>query len=149
MDGLSIGQVAQRSGLRPSAIRYYESIAVLPTPRRVGGQRRYDHGVVDQLAFIQTAQRLGFSLQEIQLLFNNTDTAVSLSDHWRGLANQKLAEVDTLINQAIGIRQLIQQGLRCGCADLLDCIDCVVTNCREPREPTRFDGVLECEGLSR
>ncbi len=133
MEGLSIGQVAQRSGLRPSAIRYYERIAVLPAPRRVGGQRRYDRGVIDQLAFIQTAQRLGFSLQEIQLLFNNPDTAVSLSDHWRGLANRKLAEVEALIDRAIGVRQLLQQGLRCGCADLLDCIDCVIANCREPQ----------------
>lgn len=133
MEGLSIGQVAQHSGLRPSAIRYYESIAVLPPPRRVGGQRRYDRAVLDQLAFIQTAQRLGFSLQEIQLLFNNTDSAVSLSDHWRNLANQKLADVEVLINQALGVQQLLQQGLRCGCADLLDCIDCVITNCREPQ----------------
>lgn len=133
MEGLSIGQVARHSGLRPSAIRYYESIAVLPAPRRVGGQRRYDRAVLDQLAFIQIAQRLGFSLQEIQLLFNNADTAVALSDQWRGLAQQKLADVEALINQAIGIRQLLQQGLRCGCADLLDCIDCVIANCREPQ----------------
>ena len=134
MDGLSIGQVARQSGLRTSAIRYYESIAVLPAPRRVGGQRRYDRGVIDQLAFIQIAQRLGFSLQEIQLLFNESDPAISLSDHWRSLANRKLAEVDALIAQALGVRQLLQQGLRCGCADLLDCIDCVVTNCREPQQ---------------
>jgi MerR family redox-sensitive transcriptional activator SoxR len=133
MEGLSIGQVAQRSGLRPSAIRYYESIAVLPAPRRIGGQRRYDRAILDQLAFIQTAQRLGFSLQEIQLLFNNTDPAVSVSDQWRSLAHQKLAAVDTLINQALGVRQLLHQGLRCGCADLLDCIDCVITNCQEPQ----------------
>ncbi len=136
MDGLSIGQVARQAGLRPSAIRYYESIAVLPSPRRVDGQRRYDRTVLDRLAFIQIAQRLGFTLTEIQLLFHNREEDAPLSERWRGLASRKLAEVETLIDQALGVRRMLTRGLRCGCADLLGCIDCVIANCDSPPGPT-------------
>ena len=133
MNNLSIGQVARQAGLRPSAIRYYESIAVLPAPRRVGGQRRYDRAVLDHLAFIQVAQRLGFTLQEIYFLFHNQDESAPLSERWRELASHKLADVEALIQQATGVQQLLKQGLRCGCVDLADCIHCVVSNCDTPR----------------
>ena len=133
MENLSIGQVARQAGLRPSAIRYYESIDLLPAPRRDGGQRRYDRAVFDRLAFIQVAQRLGFTLTEIQLLFHNREEETPLSDQWRILASRKLAEVETLIRQATGVRQLLNQGLRCGCAELFECIGCVVANCDESR----------------
>jgi len=133
MNNLSIGQVARQAGLRPSAIRYYESIAVLPAPRRVGGQRRYDRAVLDHLAFIQVAQRLGFTLQEIHFLFHNQDESAPLPERWRELASHKLADVEALIQQATGVQQLLKQGLRCGCVDLADCIHCVVSNCDTPR----------------
>lgn len=128
---LSIGQVARRAGVRTSAIRYYESIAVLPPPRRVGGQRRYDPAVVDRLAFIQTAQGLGFSLAEIQVLFEDGDGATPLSERWQDLAGRKVAEVDRLIRQAVGMRRLLARGLRCGCPTLHECIGCVLANCHE------------------
>jgi MerR family redox-sensitive transcriptional activator SoxR len=133
MHDLSIGQVARQSGVRPSAIRYYESIDVLPAPQRVGGQRRYDRAVLDHLAFIQVAQRLGFTLTEIHFLFHNQDEAAPLSDRWRELASQKLADVEALIRQATGVRQLLKEGLRCGCVDLDDCIHCVVSSCDPSR----------------
>ena len=128
---LSIGQVAQRAGVRPSAIRYYESINILPAPQRRGGQRRYDAAVLERLAFIQTAQRLGFSLAEIELLFQPAGEATPLSDRWHTLANRKLAEMDTVIRQAASIRRLLARGLRCGCPNLHDCIHCVLAHCRD------------------
>jgi MerR family transcriptional regulator, redox-sensitive transcriptional activator SoxR len=128
---LSIGQVAERAGLRTSTIRYYESVNVLPAPRRRGGQRRYDPAVLERLAFIQTAQRLGFSLAEIELLFRQPAEETPLSDRWQTLASQKLAEIDGMIRQAASIRRLLTRGLRCGCSDLHECIGCVLTNCRE------------------
>ena len=54
---LTIGQVAQAAGIRASRVRYYESVAVLPTPPRVSGRRRYTAKTIDQLATIQIAQR--------------------------------------------------------------------------------------------
>ena len=128
---LSIGQVAERAGVRPSTIRYYESINILPTPQRRGGQRRYDAAVLERLAFIQTAQRLGFSLAEIELLFQPIDEAAPLSDRWHTLANRKLAEMDSVIRQAASIRRLLARGLRCDCPNLHDCIHCVLAHCRD------------------
>jgi DNA-binding transcriptional MerR regulator len=54
---LTIGEVARRAGKRASSIRYYESIGLLPTPRRVGGQRRYATETLRTLAVIDVAQR--------------------------------------------------------------------------------------------
>lgn len=131
---LSIGQVAERAGLRTSTIRYYESVNVLPAPRRRGGQRRYDPAVLERLAFIQTAQRLGFSLAEIGLLFRQPAGDTPLSERWHDLASQKLAEVDQLIRQAATVRRLLSRGLNCDCEDLHECIGCVLSECGEAGE---------------
>ena len=65
MDDLAIGDVARRAGIRPSALRYYESIGLLPQPRRVNGRRRYDESTVRMLKLIQLAQGAGFTVAEI------------------------------------------------------------------------------------
>ena len=134
MGELTIGQVAGRAGLRTSTIRYYESINVLPAPRRRSGQRRYDPAVLERLAFIQTAQHLGFSLAEIELLFRHPEGDTPLSERWHTLANQKLAEMNRVIQEAASIRRLLTRGLRCDCPNLHECIGCVLAHCREADE---------------
>ena len=59
---LTIGEVARRTGVATSAIRYYESIGLLPEPERESGQRRYRESVIGRLAFVGVAQSAGFSL---------------------------------------------------------------------------------------
>ncbi len=127
---LTIGQVAQRAGIRPSAIRYYESLSLLPKVPRQNGQRRYQPDVLDRLAFIQVAQQLGFSLKELHQLLGNAAEESQLATRWQTLASRKLAEVELLLTQAQTMQQLLHQGLRCGCADLSTCLDCVVANCQ-------------------
>ena len=129
MEELTISEVARRSGVRATTIRYYESISVLPEPRRSSGQRRYDPAVIERLAFIQVAQRLGFSLAEIVLLFDQGRAAAPLSERWQALAREKLADVDRLIRHAREVRQTLLSGLRCGCPNLDECIDCVLRQC--------------------
>jgi len=131
MEELTIGEIARRAGLRTSTIRYYEEINLLPAPRRVSGQRRYDTTILERLAFIQVAQKLGFSLAEIEALFHHQEEQMPLSENWQTLARQKLAEVNLLIQRAHGIRKLLTQGLRCQCPDLQDCINCVLMQCSE------------------
>jgi MerR family transcriptional regulator, redox-sensitive transcriptional activator SoxR len=126
-ENLTISQVAQRASIRPSTIRYYESIDLLPIPRRISGQRRYSPSILPQLAFINVARKLGFSLAEIHLLLHN-ETG-SLSIQWQTLAQQKIAEVDLLLQQASTMKQSLLQGLQCNCSTLLDCIQCIVSNC--------------------
>jgi len=129
MEELTISEVARRSGVRATTIRYYESINVLPEPRRANGRRRYDPAILDRLAFIHVAQRLGFTLTEIVLLFEQRDTAAPLSERWQALAREKLADVERLIRQAREVRQTLIGGLRCGCPNLHECIDCVLKQC--------------------
>jgi MerR family transcriptional regulator, redox-sensitive transcriptional activator SoxR len=127
MQNFTISEIAQQANVRPSTIRYYESISLLPTPRRVSGQRRYDSTILSQLAFITFARKLGFTLAEIHLLLHNDTTP--LSDQWQTLAQQKLAEVDQLLQQATSVKQSLLQGLQCQCPNLLDCIQCILANC--------------------
>jgi MerR family redox-sensitive transcriptional activator SoxR len=131
MEELTISEVARQARIRPSAIRYYESINLLPLPHRMSGRRRYDEAILDRLAFIQIAQKLGFTLTEIQLLFHQQEEKASLSESWQTLARQKLAEVDTVIEHAHNVKKLLMQGLGCDCPDLPNCIDCVLVNCSE------------------
>src|SRR5258708_35264367 len=84
MEELTISEVARRSGVRATTIRYYESINVLPAPRRANGRRRYDSAILDRLAFIHVAQRLGVTLAGIVLLFEQRGTAGALSGRSQG-----------------------------------------------------------------
>jgi MerR family transcriptional regulator, redox-sensitive transcriptional activator SoxR len=129
MEELTISEVARRSGVRATTIRYYESINVLPEPHRANGRRRYDVAILERLAFIHIAQRLGFTLSEIVLLFEQRDTAVPLSERWQAMAREKLADVERLIRHAREVRQTLISGLRCGCENLDECIDCVLKQC--------------------
>lgn len=131
---LTIGEVARRAGMRPSAIRYYESVQVLPAPERMNGRRLYDPGVLRRLAVIQLAQEAGFSMSQIRLLFNNPEGDASLSARWQGHVQQKLAEVDALIAQAQRMKGLLEDGLRCGCLNLDECMNCLLKQVGGPRQ---------------
>src|SRR5919108_4323819 len=86
MEELTISEVARRSGVRATTIRYYESINVLPPARRANGRRRYDEAILERLAFIQVAQRLGFTLSEMVVLFEQREGVVPLSERWQAMA---------------------------------------------------------------
>jgi MerR family redox-sensitive transcriptional activator SoxR len=126
MTELTISEVARQAGVRASAIRYYESVGLLPPPRRVSGQRRYHPDILRRLAFIQAAQAVGFSVAEMRTLLDELNGAVPLSTRWQNLAQQKLAEVDALILRAQSMKEMLKHGLHCGCSDLEQCIDCVL-----------------------
>ena len=70
MEELAIGEVARRAGIQPSALRYYESIGLMPAPKRVSGRRRYEESTVQMLKVIQLAQQAGFTVAEIQTLLH-------------------------------------------------------------------------------
>src|SRR5919108_1601109 len=99
MATFTISQAAERLGLRPSTIRYYEQIGILPAAHRLNGQRRYDDKTLYRLAVIQHAQSAGFSLPEIRQLFFGFRPDVRPSERWKKLATKKLAELDKLAEQ--------------------------------------------------
>jgi len=118
---LAISEVAAQAGVQPSALRYYESIGLLPSPRRVNGRRRFDPEVLQRLAVIRVAKEAGFTIQEIQTFLDGFEPDTPLSTRWRTLAEKKLAEIDALILRAETMKSLLQQGLNCGCMTFEDC----------------------------
>lgn len=120
-DEMAIGEVARRAGIRASAIRYYEQVGLLPAPSRMSGQRRYAPDILDRLALIQFAQQAGFTVAEIRTLFEGFEDETPISARWQVLAQQKLAEVDALVERAERMRMLLAQALECGCLRVEDC----------------------------
>ena len=123
---MSIGELAKRAGIPASAIRYYESVGLMPKPGRVGGRRVYAPAAVQRLQVIQSARALGFGVREIRTLIDNT---TSITDRWRTMARRKLPELETLIGRAMNMKKLLESGLRCSCVTIEDCI---VHNCAPP-----------------
>ena len=127
MEELTIGEVAQRAGIRASAIRYYESVEVLPAPSRINGRRRYDSHVLERLAVIQIAQQAGFTVAEIRTLFNGFAAETPASARWEALAQQKLVEVDAVMRRAQAMKRVLEEELlHCRCLTLDECARCIL-----------------------
>ena len=119
--GLTVGELARQAGLRPSAIRYYESAGLLPAPVRVSGWRCYDGSARTRLAVIELAKLAGFTLAETRILLRGFSPRTPPSARWHKLARQKLPEVENLIARAHAMKRLLEEGLNCGCVRLEDC----------------------------
>jgi len=119
--GLRTGELADRAGVNVQTLRYYERRGLLAAPaRRPSGQREYSEDAVGLLRTIKAAQRLGFTLAEIEELLD-------LSEHRRGTgelhrrAGAKVAEVDAKIAQLTRVRQALLAVLDADCDSLTDC----------------------------
>jgi MerR family redox-sensitive transcriptional activator SoxR len=122
MAQLTISAVAQEAGLKASAIRYYEDIGLLPRPQRVSGQRRYDSAVLYRLSVIQRAQRVGFTLTEIQRLFQGFENGARASDRWRKMSQKKLDELDKKMEEVLLMQKLLKRmASNCRCETLEQC----------------------------
>src|SRR5713226_5906742 len=110
METLPIGEVARRAGIRTSTIRYYESVGLLPEPKRVsGGHRRYDAAILEQLAILRMAQQAGFTIAEMHLLVAGFDAATPASERWQVLAQTKLKEVEAIIAHAQQTKRILER----------------------------------------
>jgi len=118
---LTIGQVAERSGLRTSHIRFYERVGVLPQPERVSGQRRYRDDILHRLSIIDVAQRAGLTLEEIAPLTGPDNRAADAGRHIRELADQKLPHIEALITRAQAVKHWLQVARSCDCASVDVC----------------------------
>jgi MerR family redox-sensitive transcriptional activator SoxR len=118
---LTIGQLARRAGLKPSAIRYYERVGVLPAPERASGQRRYGEAAVRRLEVLDVAKRAGFSLDEARVLLERTEAGTPAFEALRELAARKLPEVEDLISRAQDMRAWLLAATGCSCSSLDVC----------------------------
>jgi MerR family redox-sensitive transcriptional activator SoxR len=121
-DTLTIGELAVRSGVAASALRYYESLGLIHAARTTGNQRRYDRAELRRVAFIRIAQRVGISLEEIGVALaglpgSRTPTKADwakLSAQWRGRLDEQIALLERLRDRLSGC-------IGCGCLSLQRC----------------------------
>lgn len=116
--GLTIGKVAEETGVAATTLRYYEQVGLVPAPARVGGQRRYDDSVLARLEVIGLCKSAGFTLDEIQVLFADDAPGRPAS---KALAEAKLSEIDARIESLTRARGVIEWGMRCTCPSIDAC----------------------------
>jgi DNA-binding transcriptional MerR regulator len=114
---LTIGELATRTGVATSALRYWEDLGLL-SAARVSGHRRYPPTAVAKVGEILLLRDVGFTLREIGALLA---ARTSAAKGWRELHERKLAELDARIAQAQAARTAIAHGLACPHEDVHDC----------------------------
>jgi len=128
MQDLPISAVARRAGLRPSAIRYYERIGLMPPALRIQGRRRYDAAAVKRLLVIGRARAAGFSLAEIRRLFTGFPAAASPAERWRALSRGRLAQLQDMMHRLQEMERLLLHACHCRsldeCGDRLLALEC-------------------------
>ena len=117
---LSIGEVAAATGLRTSAIRYYEDAGILPKPERVSGKRRYNGDTIDRITLIRFCRRLGMSLKDVRGLLATPRGSLA-KDQWRRLVDGRLEEIGALITAARGVERILRESRDCDCVTLASC----------------------------
>jgi DNA-binding transcriptional MerR regulator len=113
-----IGELARRTGVATSALRYYERIGLLSPAERAGGRRRYTASSAERVALVRLYQDAGFTLAEIGRMLAARSQG---RRGWGDLAERKVAELDARIAGAQHAKQLIQHALECPHRDLLTC----------------------------
>jgi DNA-binding transcriptional MerR regulator len=128
-----IGELARRTGVATSALRYYERIGLLSPAERVGQRRHYPPSSAERVALIRLYQDAGFTLAEIGRLL----AAMSRGrPAWDRLAERKIVELDARIADAQQAKKLIHHGLECPHQDHFDC----------PRFRSALEAHLEAPG---
>jgi DNA-binding transcriptional MerR regulator len=122
MAEISIYQVTQQTGIRPSTLRYYDEIGLLRPIRRVSGRRHYDEGVFQRLALIQTGQQAGFTLAELGVLLNNVLGPEGGATGWHELVDRKLKEMDARMRHIASMKRLLEDIIDCDDESLAECI---------------------------
>lgn len=144
---LSVGQVAERSGVAVSTLHFYESKGLIHSRRNAGNQRRYPREVLRRVSLIKVAQRLGIPLASIgralaTLPQGHTPTAAD----WQRLSVQWKSELDARIEQLANLRDQLTGCIGCGCLSMHDC------PLRNPRDALAAEGagarLLEPGGLA-
>ena len=120
--GLSIGDISARTGLAPSAIRFYEEQGLVHPFRADSGQRRFDRADIRRLSFVMISQNLGFSIAEIRAALetlpqNRTPT----KRDWERISARFRHHLDARIAQMTALRDKLDGCIGCGCLSLQNC----------------------------
>jgi MerR family redox-sensitive transcriptional activator SoxR len=121
-DLLTIGELAARSGLSTSALRFYDSQGLITASRTAGNQRRYQRSVLRRVSFVRSAQRVGLTLDEIkQALATLPEERTPTRADWERLSRQWRERLDERIRELEALRDKLASCIGCGCLSLDRC----------------------------
>ena len=119
---LTIGEVAERSGVAASALRFYERRGLIASTRTDGNQRRYERSVLRRLAFIQAGRAAGISLERIgAALAGLPATRTPSRKDWERLSNRWRDDLDARIETLQALRNRLTTCIGCGCLSIDKC----------------------------
>ncbi|WP_323097637.1 redox-sensitive transcriptional activator SoxR [Intrasporangium sp. YIM S08009] len=122
MSGLTIGQVAERTGVATSALRYWEELGLVSSERTTGNQRRYERATIRRVSFIRAAQRVGLSLEEIATSLSTLpDGRTPTASDWARLSRSWRPRLDEQIRRIEKLRDQLDSCIGCGCLSLRTC----------------------------
>ena len=119
---ISIGTLANRTGLAVSAIRYYETQGLVAPERNAGGQRRFLRSDIRRLSFVMIAQKFGFTLDRIREVLGRLPRGrTPTAKDWTAISQDIRAELDDQIAALTRLRDKLDGCIGCGCLSLDRC----------------------------
>ena len=119
---LAIGEIAERSGVPASALRFYESVGLIGSTRTSGNQRRYERSTLRRLAVIQAGKAAGIPLEQIGAAFATLpDDRVPTRRDWDRLSRAWRDDIDRRIAALNGLRDRLSTCIGCGCLSIDRC----------------------------
>lgn len=126
---MSVGQVAERSGVKVSTLHFYEQKGLISSWRNQGNQRRYDRSVIRRVSVIKAAQQVGLSLEEITQAFGSLPKhKAPTKSEWEEMATQWREQLEHRILQLKALQNDLDGCIGCGCLSLVSC------NLRNPQD---------------
>ncbi len=122
MEWLTIGELAKRSGVATSALRFYETKGLIESKRTDGNQRRYPRATLRRVALVRAGQEVGLSLAELaEALENLPHDKTPTKEDWSRLSRSWRARLDRQIEELTGLRDELTDCIGCGCLSLKSC----------------------------
>jgi MerR family redox-sensitive transcriptional activator SoxR len=119
---LSVGQLAERSGLAVSALHFYEAEGLIHSRRTAGNQLRYTRDTLRRVAFIRAAQRVGIPLKKIKAALDRLDgSRTPTRTDWSQLSTAWRHDLDDRIAQLQALRDRLSDCIGCGCLSIDKC----------------------------
>ncbi|KNB53687.1 redox-sensitive transcriptional activator SoxR [Streptomyces caatingaensis] len=119
---MTIGELAARSGLAASALRYYEELGLIRSERTPGGRRRYPRATLRRVAFVRAAQAVGLSLEEARGAMGRLpEDRAPTAAQWNVVARTWTRRIDERIEELERLKRRLTSCIGCGCLSLRKC----------------------------
>lgn len=119
---ISIGELASRTGMSVSAIRFYEENGLVNATRNAGGHRRFTRSTIRRLSFILIAQQMGFTLEQIRRQLSNLpNERTPTQKDWQKIGKDFRKELDERLATLTRFRDRLDGCIGCGCLSLKRC----------------------------